>query len=78
MLWNPNGYSATTSGDPHIVQHARSGATVKILFAPAALMVSYPVEKRDIVAYITPGFLTLNPFVAKNFLSFAQAKPKIS
>ncbi len=41
-------------------------------------MVSYPVEKRDIVAYITPGFLTLNPFVAKNFLSFAQAKPKIS
>ena len=44
---------------------------VKVLFAPAALMVSYPVEKRDIVANITPGFLTLNPFVAKNFLSFA-------
>ena len=46
-------------------------AVVKVLFAPAALMVSYPVEKRDIVANITPDFLTFNPFVAKNFLSFA-------
>ena len=71
VLWNPIGHSATSRWDPHIVQHPRSEATVKVLFAPAALMVSYPVEKRDIVANITPGFLTLNPFVAKNFLSFA-------